>query len=109
MTSNSRDALRLLVAAFEEHLEAVASRRSADDAAVDDAYEALAEIFEKYEEALDLEFAESLPLVVDDSDDFEEGEASNPRSVDEGDDDEDDEDDDDDDDFDDIEEFDLKS
>jgi len=103
MTSNSRDALRLLVAAFEEHLEAVASRRSADDAAVDDAYEALAETFEKYEEALDLEFAESLPLVIDDSDDFEEedGEASDASD--------DDEDDENEDDLDDIEEFDLKS
>lgn len=104
MTSHSRDALRLLVAAFEEHLEAVASRRSTDDAAVDDAYESLAEAFEKYEEALDVEFAESLPLVIDDSED--------EYRVD--DDDEDDSDvvspvDDDDDDDEDIEEFDLKS
>lgn len=104
MTSHSRDALRLLVAAFEEHLEAVASRRSSDDAAVDDAYESLAEAFEKYEEALDVEFAESLPLVIDDSDDEysadedDDGEDSDVVSpVDEDDDDED------------IEEFDLKS
>jgi hypothetical protein len=71
MTQKSRDALRLLVAAFEEHLEAVASRRSPDDAAVDDAYESLAERFERYEEALDLEYAEQLPIVLDDSADDE--------------------------------------
>ncbi len=71
MTGNARESLRLLIAAFEEHLEAVASRKSAADAAVDDAYEALAEAFETYEEALDVEFAESLPLIIDDSDDFD--------------------------------------
>lgn len=59
------------MAAFEEHLEAVASRRSPDDAAVDDAYESLAEAFERYETALDLEYAESLPVVIDDGDDFD--------------------------------------
>ena len=71
MTAHARDALRLFVAALEEHLEAVASRRSPTDAAVDDAYEALAEAFEKYEEALDVEFAETLPLMIDDTEDFD--------------------------------------
>ena len=112
MTGNAREKLRLLVAAFEEHLEAVASRKSPADAAVDDAYEALAEAFEAYEEAIDVEFAESLPVVLDDSDDFD----------DDTDDDDDDDDDDplldsldphaeeDEDDMDDdIEVFDLKS
>lgn len=71
MTHNSRDALRHLIDAFEEHLEAVASRRGPDDAAVDEAYEALAESFERYEIALDVEYGESLPVVIDDSEDFD--------------------------------------
>jgi len=48
------------------HLEAVIARRSADDAAVDDAFDAVAEAFERYEDALDSAFGESLPLVLDD-------------------------------------------
>jgi hypothetical protein len=80
MEAEVRDALRHLITAFENHLEAVASRRSPDDAAVDDAYEALAAAFERYEEKLDLEFAEGLPVVlddvdVDDEDDVEDDEA----------------------------------
>ena len=71
MTIDAREALRHLTTAFENHLEAVATRRSPADSAVDDAYDALAEAFERYEEALDLEFAEAIPLVVDDSDDDE--------------------------------------
>jgi hypothetical protein len=69
MEAEVREALRHLITAFENHLEAVTSRRSPDDAAVDDAYEALAAAFERYEEKLDLEFAEGLPLVLDDVDD----------------------------------------
>jgi hypothetical protein len=69
MEAEVREALRHLITAFENHLEAVASRRSPNDAAVDDAYEALAAAFERYEEKLDLEFAEGLPLVLDDVDD----------------------------------------
>ncbi len=78
MEADVREALRHLITAFENHLEAVASRRSPDDAAVDDAYEALAAAFERYEEQLDLEFAEGLPLVLEDDDaddDFEYDEA----------------------------------
>lgn len=69
MEAEVRESLRHLITAFENHLEAVTSRRSPDDAAVDDAYEALAAAFERYEEKLDLEFAEGLPLVLDDADD----------------------------------------
>jgi hypothetical protein len=69
MEAEVREALRHLITAFENHLEAVASRRSPDDAAVDDAYEALAAAFERYEEKLDLEFAEGLPVVLDDAED----------------------------------------
>lgn len=68
MSTDARESLRLLVAALEEHLEAVASRRGATDAAVDDAYEKVAEAFEQYEEALDVDFAEALPLMLDDDD-----------------------------------------
>lgn len=71
MSANSREALRLLVAALEQHLEAVAGRRSPDDALVDDAYESVADAFEKYEEALDLEFAEGLPIILDEDDDLD--------------------------------------
>jgi hypothetical protein len=88
MEAEVREALRHLITAFENHLEAVASRRSPDDAAVDDAYEALAAAFERYEEKLDLEFAEGLPLVLDDVDD---GDDDSDFEYDEGDDEDEDE------------------
>jgi hypothetical protein len=88
MEAEVREALRHLITAFENHLEAVTSRRSPDDAAVDDAYEALAAAFERYEERLDLEFAEGLPLVLDDVDD---GDDDSDFEYDEGDDEDDDE------------------
>jgi len=104
MTANSREALRLLVAALEQHLEAVATRRSQQDASVDDAYEAVADAFERYEEALDLEFAEGLPIVLDEDDELdaleplEANDALDPHAVE----DEDELDDD-------LDEFDLRS
>lgn len=88
MEAEVRESLRHLITAFENHLEAVTSRRSPDDAAVDDAYEALAAAFERYEEKLDLEFAEGLPLVLDDADD---GDDDSDFEYEEGDDDDDDE------------------
>ncbi len=69
--NESREALRRLEAAFEEHLAAVAGRRGEDDVAVDDAYDALAEAFEAYESALDDEFGETLPVVLDDTDELD--------------------------------------
>lgn len=89
MTTNARAALAQLTGALEAHLEAVAARRSADDAAVDDAFDAVAEAFEAYEESLDAEFGESLPLVIDDSDEYDDDDDDS-----DDDDDEDDEDDD---------------
>lgn len=71
MSADAREALRRLTAAFEEHLEAVTTRRGEQDAAVDDAYEALAEAFVRYEEALDVEFAETLPVLLDEDFDDE--------------------------------------
>jgi len=76
MSTQARDALRLLTAAMESHLEAVATRRGPVDAAVDDAYDAVAEAFEAYEEALDVEFAESLPLVLEDDDEYDDDDAA---------------------------------
>jgi len=107
MSTDAREALRRLVAALEEHLGAVTSRRGAADAAVDDAYEVVASAFEEYEAALDVEYAETLPVVLDD--DFDDGEDSD-EDGDDGDDEEldahaaEDEDDMDDD----IEDFDLR-
>ena len=72
MSASAREALLLLTAALETHLNAVESRRSPEDAMVDDAYEAVADAFERYEEALDVEFAEGLPIVIDEDDEFEE-------------------------------------
>ncbi|MDN4473118.1 primosomal protein [Demequina zhanjiangensis] len=69
--NESREALRRLQAALEEHLAAVAARRGDDDVAVDDAYDAVAEAFEAYDSALDDEFGESLPLMLDDSDELD--------------------------------------
>ena len=75
MESDVREALRHLTTAFENHLDAVIERRGPVDAAVDDSYEALAEAFERYEDLLDSEYAEDLPLVLDDDDDDESDEA----------------------------------
>jgi len=66
MSTQAREALRHLTAALEAHLEAVESRRSAEDATVDDAFDAVAEAFERYEDELDSGFGESLPIVLDD-------------------------------------------
>lgn len=82
MTALAREALRHLIATLESHLDAVESRRGPDDAAVDDAFEAVATAFERYEDALDGEFGEQLPILLDeddpdddleDSDDLSEG------------------------------------
>ena len=72
MSASAREALLLLTAALETHLNAVESRRSPEDAMVDDAYEAVADAFERYEDALDAEFAEGLPMMLDEDDEFEE-------------------------------------
>lgn len=71
MSTQASDALRVLIAALETHLEAAATRRGPIDAAVDDAYDAVAEAFEAYEEALDVEYAEALPLVLEEDDQYE--------------------------------------
>ena len=97
MSTQPREALRHLTAALEAHLEAVESRRSAEDAAVDDAFDAVAEAFERYEDELESGFGESLPIVLDDdlAETFDD--AQSPDDSDEDDPDDEDEDDPDDD------------
>jgi hypothetical protein len=90
MESDVREALRHLTTAFELHLDAVVARRSPEDAAVDDAYEALALAFERYEDALDIEYAEGLPVVLagedDEDDDLDEADEDDEIDDDEDDD-----------------------
>jgi len=71
MSANAREALLLLTAALETHLDAIENRRAPEDAMVDDAYEALADAFERYEDALDAEYAEGLPMILDEDEEFE--------------------------------------
>ncbi|WP_062518149.1 hypothetical protein [Demequina gelatinilytica] len=66
MDSNAHEALRLLVAAYEEHLAAILARRGDEDASVDDAYDSLADAFDRYEAVLDVEYGETLPMLLDD-------------------------------------------
>jgi hypothetical protein len=78
MTVEPRAALDRLVAALEAHHHAVATRRSDDDPAVDDAYDVLADAYEVYEESLATVFGEVTPFYLadevddDDEDDDEE-------------------------------------
>jgi hypothetical protein len=75
MTVEPRAALDRLVAALEAHHHAVATRRSDDDPAVDDAYDVLADAYEVYEESLATVFGEVTPFYlaeeVDDDEDEE--------------------------------------
>lgn len=64
MTVDPRAALDRLVAALEAHYNAVATRRSDDDPAVDDAYDVLADAYEVYEDALATQFGEVTPFYL---------------------------------------------
>jgi len=81
MSASAREALLLLTAALETHLDAIVNRRSPDDAMVDDAYEALAEAFERYEDAIDSEFAEGLPMILDEDDEDDEFEEDEDADI----------------------------
>jgi hypothetical protein len=76
MTVEPRAALDRLIAALEAHHHAVATRRSDDDPAVDDAYDVLADAYEVYEESLATVFGEVTPFYladeVDEDDDDDE-------------------------------------
>ncbi|MDN4474243.1 primosomal protein [Demequina sp. SYSU T00192] len=86
MDSKAHEALRLLIAAYEEHLAAVLARRGDSDVAVDDAYDALADAFDRYEAVLDVEYGETLPMLLDDVE-IEEPDADDEDDADEEDDD----------------------
>ncbi|MFD2794756.1 primosomal protein [Promicromonospora vindobonensis] len=73
MTVEPRAALDRLIAALEAHHHAVATRRSDDDPAVDDAYDVLADAYEVYEESLATVFGEVTPFyLADEVDDDDE-------------------------------------
>ena len=86
MKSDPRAALDRLVAALEAHLVAVGRRQSEADPAVVQAYQALADAFEIYDESLYSAFDEVTPFVLyddaadeeddsdDEDDDFEDDE-----------------------------------
>ncbi len=67
MAKEPRIALQQLIAALERHFEAMSSKRSDEDAAVDHAYEVLKEAFLDYEESVDEKFEEWLPFELADN------------------------------------------
>lgn len=100
MSDDPRAALAVFVNALERHLELASSGRNPDDPHLREAFDALSDAFETYDDALYDEYGVSTPLFVpadDDDDDFDD----DLDYEDDEDDDEDDEDDDDD-----LEEFD---
>ncbi|WP_313022140.1 primosomal protein [Mobilicoccus sp.] len=106
MSADPRAALVTFVTALERHLEAASARRGENDPAVVAAYQAVAEAFDAYEDALMEAFEEVTPLEIftddeydDDLDDEDEDDEDDESDDDDdSDDDEDDSDDDDDDD-----------
>ncbi|WP_406830912.1 hypothetical protein ABEG17_18220 [Pedococcus sp. KACC 23699] len=69
MTADPRGALADLVAAFERHLEASASKRGEDDPTVIASYDDLADAFAAYDDALLQAYGEMTPLDIYDGDD----------------------------------------
>ena len=69
MTADPRGALADLVAAFERHLEASASKRGEDDPSVIAAYDDVADAFASYDDALLQAYGEMTPLDIYDDDD----------------------------------------
>lgn len=101
MSAEPRAALVTFVTALERHLEAASSRRGENDPAVVAAYQAVAEAFDAYEDALMEAFEEVTPLEVFTDDDFDDDFDDDDDDDDEDDDEDDDLDDEDDDDDDD--------
>jgi hypothetical protein len=62
MGKDSRQALQQFIAALERHLEAVTSSRGESDPAVEHAYDRLKDAFLDYEEALEDQYSEYLPV-----------------------------------------------
>ena len=72
MKADPRAALAILTASLERHLEASASRRGENDPTVVAAYQAVAEAFDLYDDALLEAYGEVTPLEIysgDDGDD----------------------------------------
>ena len=84
MNADPRAALAILIASLERHLEASASRRGENDPTVVAAYQAVADAFDLYDDALLEAYGEVTPLEIYSGNDDEDG----------GDDDEDDDEDD---------------
>ncbi|CEA08114.1 hypothetical protein BN1051_01452 [Arthrobacter saudimassiliensis] len=79
MSIDPRIALQSLVTALEEHLAAAAARRGEKDPVVENAYLAIADAFEVYEEVLYDAYGEVTPLeIYDDEDDDSDDEAADP-------------------------------
>lgn len=81
MSNDPRAALSVLTSALEEHLAAIANRRGEHDTAIDNAYVAIANAFERYEDSLFEAYEEVTPLEVfieddddEDYDDFDDSE-----------------------------------
>jgi hypothetical protein len=69
MNADPRAALANLTAAFERHLEASASRRGENDPTVVSAYQAVADAFDLYDDALLEAYGEVTPLEIYSGDD----------------------------------------
>jgi hypothetical protein len=91
MTADPRAALATLTASLERHLEASASRRGENDPTVVAAYQAVAEAFDLYDDALLEAYGEVTPLEIysgdeeDDDEDDEEDDALDSHTDEEGD------------------------
>jgi hypothetical protein len=88
MNADPRAALANLTAALERHLEASASRRGENDPTVVAAYQAVADAFDLYDDALLESYGEVTPLEIysgeeddDDDDDDDEGDPATGDEV----------------------------
>ncbi|MEN9970074.1 MAG: hypothetical protein RLZZ229_282 [Actinomycetota bacterium] len=68
MAIEPRIALQQFIASLERHFEAVSSKRTDDDPAVEQAYYQLEDAFLNYEEAMGEKFEEYLPLALAEDD-----------------------------------------
>jgi hypothetical protein len=82
MTADPRGALADLVAAFERHLEASASKRGEDDPTVIAAYDDLADAFAAYDDTLLQAYGEMTPLDIYDGDDEDDDEDEDDEELD---------------------------
>jgi hypothetical protein len=62
MATDPRNALTQLIASLEKHFEAVSARRGEQDSSVEQAYFQVEDAFLNYEEALNSEYGEYLPI-----------------------------------------------